>query len=86
MSSPVVRHLAHAHAVDLTQLHGTGPDAVITRTDVEAAAAKASSPTPARAGVRASPLARRRAADLGVDLAAVVDTGPDGAVIVSDLM
>jgi pyruvate dehydrogenase E2 component (dihydrolipoamide acetyltransferase) len=35
--------------------------------------------------VRASPAARRRAADLGVDLAAVRGTGPDGAIGIADV-
>ena len=35
--------------------------------------------------VRASPLARRRAAEAGVDLVGVVGSGPDGAVVVADL-
>jgi len=35
--------------------------------------------------VRSSPAARRRAAELGVDLAAVAGTGPEGAVQVADV-
>jgi pyruvate dehydrogenase E2 component (dihydrolipoamide acetyltransferase) len=35
--------------------------------------------------VRASPAARRRAEELGVDLAAVAGTGPEGAVTVADV-
>jgi pyruvate dehydrogenase E2 component (dihydrolipoamide acetyltransferase) len=35
--------------------------------------------------VKASPAARRRAADLGVDLTAIAGTGPDGAVTLMDV-
>ena len=54
-------------------------------------AAPTSAPVPARAPVAgarrplASPLARRHAAALGIDLASVVGTGPDGAVTTSDV-
>ncbi|HEX5332261.1 MAG TPA: dihydrolipoamide acetyltransferase family protein [Cellulomonas sp.] len=54
-----------------------------------AAPVSAPAPTPAPlAGARrplASPLARRHAAALGIDLASVVGTGPDGAVTTSDV-
>lgn len=43
-------------------------------------------PAPAgRAGAPASPLARRIAADLGVDLATVAGTGPDGRITREDV-
>ena len=35
--------------------------------------------------MRASPFARRRARELGVDLGAVAGTGPDGAITVADV-
>ena len=35
--------------------------------------------------MRASPFARRRASELGVDLGAVTGTGPDGAITVTDV-
>jgi pyruvate dehydrogenase E2 component (dihydrolipoamide acetyltransferase) len=41
---------------------------------------------PAPEGVRASPAARRRASELGVDLSAVVGTGPGGAVVLEDIL
>jgi pyruvate dehydrogenase E2 component (dihydrolipoamide acetyltransferase) len=45
-----------------------------------------SGPAPSStARVRSSPRARRLAAERGIDLAAVVGTGPDGAVIAADL-
>jgi pyruvate dehydrogenase E2 component (dihydrolipoamide acetyltransferase) len=43
-------------------------------------------PKPATGGTKlASPAARARAAELGVDLAAIAGTGPGGAVLLSDL-
>jgi pyruvate dehydrogenase E2 component (dihydrolipoamide acetyltransferase) len=86
VESPLVRHLAEQRHVDLSTVTPSGPDAQIKRRDVETAAAAASAapPTPVT-GVRASPLARRRAAQLGVDLSAVAGTGPDGAVTEADV-
>ena len=90
-ASPIVRHLAHEHGIDLATVAGTGPDGTVTRHDVEVASATpvVTSPRtpPAIAGQRvaASPLARRRATDLGVDLAVVAGTGPGGAVTVADV-
>lgn len=79
VDSPLVRRLARTEHVDVTTLHGTGPDHAITRADVQAAAA-------ARHRLRASPLARKKAADLGVDLATVVGSGPEGAVTEADVL
>lgn len=77
VTSPLVRHLAHRHGLDLTAIHGTGPDGEITRADVDRAIA----PPP----VKASPLARRLAAELDVDLTAVTGTGRDGAIRAGDV-
>jgi pyruvate dehydrogenase E2 component (dihydrolipoamide acetyltransferase) len=44
-ATPLARRLAHAHGVDLTALHGTGPRGRITRSDV-AAHAKIPDPVP----------------------------------------
>jgi pyruvate dehydrogenase E2 component (dihydrolipoamide acetyltransferase) len=81
--------LAKQWHVDLARITGTGQNGKITRADIEAA----SRPTPAapeptqptRGGVRASPLARRRAAVLGVDLGELSGTGPGGAVTAADV-
>jgi pyruvate dehydrogenase E2 component (dihydrolipoamide acetyltransferase) len=42
-------------------------------------------PSPVPAGLRASPAARRRAKELGIDLKTVKGTGPEGAITLSDL-
>ncbi|SOC49570.1 pyruvate dehydrogenase E2 component (dihydrolipoamide acetyltransferase) [Blastococcus aggregatus] len=94
-ATPPVRHLAHRLGVDLAELRGTGKAGAIRRVDVERAAAAASPASPAAtvsvaAGpgpdrVRSSPLARRLAAELGVELAAVHGTGPGGAITETDV-
>lgn len=95
--SPLVRHLAENGGVDLAAVHGTGPGGAIHRPDVEAAIASDAAtpatapprprprPTGDPAWVRSSPRARRRAAELGIELASVRGTGPDGAVRTGDV-
>jgi len=100
LASPPVRHLATLRHVDLHTVHGTGPGGRIVRADVEhvvaecmpesipvtsAPAASALRPVPDSARPRVSPLARRRAAESGVDLATLVGTGPDGAIDADDV-
>jgi pyruvate dehydrogenase E2 component (dihydrolipoamide acetyltransferase) len=107
VASPIVRHLAHEQGLELRALTGSGPDGVITRADVEAAAAAVASATPTtrqapttgpapatgqvpttrdrRDRVVASPLAKRTAAELGVDLSGVSGTGTHGAVTLADV-
>ncbi|MFJ9846633.1 2-oxo acid dehydrogenase subunit E2 [Kitasatospora sp. NPDC101155] len=98
--TPLVRHLAEDSGVDLAAVHGTGPGGRITRADIVAAvpgnrtgkrrvAPRRPTPgaqaPPSGARVRATPLARRVAAEAGLDLATVTGTGADGAVRVSDV-
>jgi pyruvate dehydrogenase E2 component (dihydrolipoamide acetyltransferase) len=69
--------------VDLTAVHGTGYGGRVSRADIGAA----SHPPPVAASgrVAASPLARRLATELGVDLTTVTGTGPRGAVGAEDV-
>lgn len=84
--SPVARKRAAELGLDLAQLKGTGAEGAITLTDVEQAAAPPSSPPPPEVErVRVSPVARRMAADLGVDLAGVQGTGPHGTISRADV-
>ncbi len=99
--SPIVRHLAEERGIDLSTVQGTGPGGAVTRRDLDAVAAPADRPaastaasapttTPPRptedgSRVRSSPLARRRADELGVDLGSVTGSGPDGAVTIADV-
>jgi pyruvate dehydrogenase E2 component (dihydrolipoamide acetyltransferase) len=59
--------------------------ATATAASVTAASAPAAAPSPG-GRVKASPVARRIAAELGVDLAAVAGSGPDGRVVKADVM
>jgi pyruvate dehydrogenase E2 component (dihydrolipoamide acetyltransferase) len=96
--SPVIRHRAHELGVDLATVQGTGRAGTVTRADVEKAAAgpglgAASHKQPRSRKTsgggaerpRVTPLARRIAAELGVDLAGVTGTGPAGAVREADV-
>ncbi len=93
--SPPVRHLAHRLGVDVGSVRGSGRNGEVTRADVESAAdgavrgestAPAAQRGPAEGrGLRSSPLARRVAAQLGIDLRGLQGTGPGGAVIESDV-
>jgi pyruvate dehydrogenase E2 component (dihydrolipoamide acetyltransferase) len=61
----------------------TAPPSIAAAVAAAPPAAREAPPTPPaapRRGLRVSPLARRAAAELGVDLATVVGTGPDGAI------
>lgn len=82
--SPVVRRLAAAHDIDLADVEPTGVAGTITREDVErviAARAVRTAPT----GARASPYARRLAAERGTRFETLTGSGPDGAVVGRDV-
>ena len=54
--------------------------------DGDGAAAEAPAPAEVPDGAKASPVARRAAADLGVDLAAIEGTGPGGRISKADVL
>jgi pyruvate dehydrogenase E2 component (dihydrolipoamide acetyltransferase) len=89
--SPLIRKRAHELGVDLAKLRGSGRGGAVTRADVERAGAERQRevapkpPSPAVSRIRVTPLARRVAAELGVDLAGVTGTGPGGAVSEADV-
>jgi pyruvate dehydrogenase E2 component (dihydrolipoamide acetyltransferase) len=89
--SPVLRQLAQTAGLDLASVTPTGPGGVVTRKDVELALGRRAPevrvpkrPAPGPS-LRASPRAKRLAAQLGVDLASVLGSGPGGAIIGHDL-
>jgi len=99
-ATPTARKLAEAEGVDLGAITGTGPKGKITKGDVEdaieagggsvaASPSPTSTPTPAPSAnggrVIASPLAKRIAAQKGIDLAAVAGTGPNGRIVKDDV-
>jgi pyruvate dehydrogenase E2 component (dihydrolipoamide acetyltransferase) len=78
--------------VDLEQVPGSGPGGRITEADLEAFLAAQASPKAAAAdadvsegAVRATPFVRKRARELGVDLALVAGSGPHGRISEEDL-
>ncbi|GAA1654635.1 pyruvate dehydrogenase complex dihydrolipoamide acetyltransferase [Nonomuraea maheshkhaliensis] len=90
--SPLVRHLAAEQGVDLAAVPGTGPGGKVTRADVIRATPPAQGHPPRdgreaalAARLKASPLARRLASELGVDLATVTPTGRTGAIRAQDV-
>ncbi|MEQ8483757.1 MAG: dihydrolipoamide acetyltransferase family protein [Pseudomonadales bacterium] len=90
LSSPAARRLAGELDVDIATLSGTGPGGRIVEADVQAAAdaAEASEAgTGADAGRAApsSPMARRLARELDVDIARVRGTGPGGRITREDV-
>jgi pyruvate dehydrogenase E2 component (dihydrolipoamide acetyltransferase) len=92
LSSPAARRLATELRVDFAQLAGSGPGGRIVERDVRAAAQPggaagvraATSAADAR-DIKASPLAKRLAQDLGVNLASVRGTGPGGRIVKEDI-
>ncbi|MCC7363806.1 MAG: 2-oxo acid dehydrogenase subunit E2 [Dehalococcoidia bacterium] len=92
-ATPIARRLAREAGIELAAIQGTGPGGRIVEADVRAAIAApkpavAPRPAPQAAPGReapASPLARKRAEALGVDLATVTGTGPGGRITVEDV-
>jgi len=90
--SPLARRMALDLGVDLARVAGTGPGGTVTHADVEHAASLRTAPPEAGAAPaageqrrRISPLARRRAKELGVDLARVAGSGQDAAITEADI-
>lgn len=87
-STPAARKLASDKGIDIGLVSGTGPGGRITEADVSAYRAPvAAAAPPAAPGVEApaSPLARKLAEQLGVNLASVTGTGPGGRITKEDV-
>ncbi len=95
-ASPIARRLAAERGLDLSFLQGTGPGGRIVEADVliaeidagvtTAAAPVAEPAAEADDGVqRSSPMARKVARELGVDLDKVRGTGPGGRITKDDV-
>lgn len=88
-ASPAARRLAAEAGLDLATIPGTGPGGRVTEADVIAVRDRrppTAAPTTAPGQeVAASPLARRLAAELGIDLSTVTGTGPGGRITKEDV-
>ena len=88
-ASPLARKIAEEHAIDLADVKSNGNR--IEKADVLAyIETHQTAPQPASVSTNmrltpASPKARRLAQERGVDLSTVAGSGPDGAVLVSDV-
>ena len=94
VASPFARRLAGQLGVDLARVQGTGPRGRITEADIRALAeapstngAEAPDAPGAAADERvlASPIARRLAAELGIDLGTISGSGPGGRIVEADI-
>jgi len=83
---PAARRLAKELHVDLGQVRGTGPGGRIRERDVQTyAAAQTTAAFEASKGVKATPVARRVARELGIDLFKVKGSGPGGRIREQDV-
>jgi pyruvate dehydrogenase E2 component (dihydrolipoamide acetyltransferase) len=86
IASPLAKKIAAERGVDLSTITGTGPNGRIVKADVEggavAVAPAVAAPT---GGVAISPLARRLAEEMGVDISTLVGTGPAGRIVKADI-
>src|SRR5487761_2104760 len=82
--SPVVRRLLSEHGLDAEAVTGTGPGGRVTRDDVLAHVAGAST-TLGTATASLSPVVRRLLTENGLDAREVTATGPDGRITRRDV-
>src|SRR5579883_1151450 len=91
VASPIARRLAKEAGIALHAIAGSGPGGRITEQDVLAAKSRTPQPAAARAPAQppreivASPLARKMAEQLRIDLASVTGTGPGGRITKEDV-
>lgn len=85
-ATPAARRRARELAVDLSGVEGQGVNGRIHLLDVEAAAQTAQQPHEAQPIINASPVAKRLAADLGVELAQIRGSGAGGRVTRDDVL
>ena len=84
-SSPAARRLAKELGVDYQVLQGTGPGGRIVEADVMAASKDGVISATPPVNVKASPLAKRLAAEKGIDLTRITGTGPGGRIVQADI-
>ena len=84
-SSPAARRLAKELGIDYQVLQGTGPGGRIVEADVMAASKEGVISATPPVNVKASPLAKRLAAEKGIDLTRITGTGPGGRIVQADI-
>ena len=84
-SSPAARRLAKELGIDYQVLRGTGPGGRIVEADVMAASKDGVISATPPVNVKASPLAKRLAAEKGIDLTRIIGTGPGGRIVQADI-
>ena len=96
VATPLAKRMAEQAGLDIASILGTGARGKITRADVELAMGGSNgtaqpilvAPAATASGDRifVSPLARRLAAEAGLDLAAIAGTGPGGRIVKADVV
>jgi len=85
-ASPSAKRLATEHGIDLASIEGSGPDGRILQEDVEAYMQRQTEQKEAGSNrLQVSPVARRVADRLGVDLRGIEGTGPRGRITKQDV-
>ena len=92
--SPLAKNLALSKGVDISKVSGTGPGGRIVKEDIENYAAQADlQPVVSSTGagdfderIKISPLAKSLAKELGVDIAQIRGTGPEGRIVKEDIL
>jgi pyruvate dehydrogenase E2 component (dihydrolipoamide acetyltransferase) len=84
-ASPKARALARRLGISLEGIVGTGPRGMIVAADLDTQEARERLGAPARPAVKASPVARRMAAQATLDLADVSGSGPGGRIMRHDV-
>ena len=86
-ASPAARQLAEKLAIDLTEVNASGPGGRVLESDVQRYIdLRGEAPAAETSRLKASPLARRLAKEHGLDLSAIMGSGPDGRVVRDDVL
>ena len=88
LASPAAKKRAQTCGIALESIRGTGPGGRIIEADIPESAPAALAPVEMRASgerIKASPVAKRRARELGVDLSSVAGTGSGGRITKADI-
>ena len=85
-ASPAARQLAEKLAIDLTEVQPSGPGGRILESDVQRYIDLRVEAPAETTRLKASPLARRLAKEHGLDLSAIIGSGPDGRIVRDDVL